>query len=87
MLMLRTCAVGCCLTSISVESTLTGHSAEGKVPELLLDSYANDVETGIFKISIQGDPVRMVSTDRVRIVDSYNLLSVIRHQHNLSTLG
>ena len=29
----------------------------------------------------------MMSADGVRIVDSYNLLSVIRHQDNLSTLG
>jgi hypothetical protein len=62
-------------------------SAEGKVPELLDHSYANDVEAGIFKVSIQGNPLRMVSTNSFRIVDSYNLLSVIRHQHNLSTLG
>jgi hypothetical protein len=67
---------------------LKGHPAEDKVPELLDHSYANDVEAGIFKVSIQGNPLRMVSANRVRIVDSYNLLiSVIRHQHNLSALG
>jgi hypothetical protein len=66
---------------------LKGHSAEDKVPELLDHSYANDVEAGIFKVTIQGNPLRMVSTNRVRIVDSYNLLSVIRHQYNFSALG
>jgi hypothetical protein len=63
------------LTSISLESRLLDHS------------YANHVETGIFKVSIQGNPVRMMSADGVRIVDSYNFLSVIRDQDNRSPLG
>jgi hypothetical protein len=63
------------LTSISLESRLLDHS------------YANDVETGIFKVSIQGNPVRMMTADGVRIVDSYNFLSVIRDQDNRSPLG
>ena len=54
---------------------------------MLDHSYANDVESGIFEVSIQGNPVRMVSADGVWIVDSYNLFSVIRHQDNLGTLG
>src|SRR5580704_11829280 len=66
---------------------LKGHPTEDKVLELLDHSYANDVEAGIFKVSIQGNPLRMVSANRVRIVDSYNLLGVLRHQHNFSTLG
>ena len=53
----------------------------------LEDSHTDDVKSVILKVSKQRDSVCVVCADSVGIVDVHNLLSVIRYQDNVGTLG